>query len=176
MPFAIALYLNISIPALTQELDNPEFVEFGALETGTDGLQYVDGEGTPFTGKSIEFNPDGTKRNIYSWKDGYKHGTHIIWHEDTCQKKQEVRYVDDLMDGAVLEWFSSGRLKSHSYYEKGKRNGLSLTWHENGQLALAVHYQDGQLAGLTVEKDPNGIILKELLYEGGSLLKSPGAQ
>ena len=173
IPFAVTLCLGASIPALTQELDNPKFVEFGALETGTDGLQYVHGAGTPFTGKSIEFYPDGTKRNIYTWKDGYKHGPHIIWHENTCRKKQEVRYVDGWMDGTVLEWFSNGRLKSHGYYEKGKKNGLSLTWHENGQWALAIHYQAGQLAGLTVEKDPNGTTLKELLYEGGSLLKPP---
>ena len=156
-----------------QALNGPTFLEFGALEVGDDGLQYASGEEKPFTGVSVEFYPDGTKRNIYTWKNGKENGLHKIWHEGTSLKKQEVQYSEGLMDGTAIRWHPDGQLKSLEHYAKGKKQGLFLKWHPNGQLAKAGFYEDDQPAGLALEKAPDGTLLNELLFSEGKLFKPP---
>ena len=51
--------------ATSINLSASSFVEFGALKTGADGLHYTEGVDEPFTGRSVEYYPDGTKRNLY---------------------------------------------------------------------------------------------------------------
>ena len=149
------------------------FVEFGSLKTGSDGTRYAGDSDDPFTGTSIEFYPDGNKRNLYTWITGRKNGLHIVWHEVSGHKKSEIRYTEDLEDGPTMEWHTDGQLKSFGTYQLGKRKGLFLTWHENGQWASADYYEDGQGIGLAVEKAPDGTTLKELLFQSGKFVKPP---
>ena len=168
-----AIFSLSPVAVFTQTEKIPVYVEFGALQVRTNGLQYQKGGRTPFTGVSVEFYPDGTKRNIRTWKKGLQDGPLIIWHEETCRKKEEVHYLDGLIDGITLEWFANGQLKSLGHYEEGKKNGLFITWHENGQWASGVIYKEDQPAGLTMEKKADGSILQELLYRDGKILKAP---
>ncbi len=148
-------------------------VEFGTLVAGTNGLQYKEGEEIPFTGVSVEFYPDGTKRNIRTWKKGLQNGPLIIWHEETCRKKEWGNYLNGLEDGITLKWFANGQIKSLGHFEKGKKNGLFITWHENGQWSSGLMYKEDQPTGLTMEKATNGKTLQELLYKDGKILKPP---
>jgi antitoxin component YwqK of YwqJK toxin-antitoxin module len=167
------MYLGAPVLAQETELHELTFVEFGALKAGDDGLQYTSGKGNPFTGVSIEFYPHGTKRNIYTWKDGQENGLHTVWHEDTGLKKQEVQYSAGRMDGIAIEWHTDGHLKSLEHYAKGKKHGLFLSWHPNGQLSNAGFYEEDQPSGLNIEKAPDGALLKEILYRDGKLLQTP---
>jgi antitoxin component YwqK of YwqJK toxin-antitoxin module len=167
------MYLGIPAPAQEKEFHESAFVEFGALKAGDDGLQYTSGKENPFTGVSIEFYPDGTKRNIYRWKDGKENGLHTIWYEETGLKKQQVNYSEGRMDGIAIEWHPDGYLKSLKHYAKGKKNGLFLSWHPNGQLSNAGFYEEDQPSGLNIEKAPDGTLLKEIIYSEGKLLQAP---
>ncbi|MBT6959414.1 MAG: hypothetical protein HN996_13395 [Opitutae bacterium] len=171
----IALTLYIWAPIVAQEklFHESTFVEFGALKAGEDGLQYTSGKEDPFSGVSIEYYPDGTKRNIYTWEKGQENGLHTVWHEETGLKKQEVLYSEGLMDGIAIKWHMDGRLRSLEHYAKGKKHGLFLGWHPNGQLANAGFYEEDQPSGLNIEKGPDGELIKEILYRDGKLLQAP---
>jgi len=159
--------------ATSINLSASSFVEFGALKTGADGLHYTEGVDEPFTGRSVEYYPDGTKRNLYTWENGRKNGLHIIWYEATGRKKIQVKYTDDLEDGISIEWHPDGRLKAYGVYQLGKKQGLFLTWHESGQWATANYYDEDQQVGLSSEAGPDGTVLKELLYEEGKFIRPP---
>ena len=151
----------------------PAFIEFGALRSGADDLHYAEGAEEPFTGVSVEYYPDGTKRNLYTREGGRKNGLHIIWHEGTGRKKTQGQYTNDLEDGVAMEWHANGRLKAFGVYQLGKKQGLFLTWHASGQWATANYYEDDQQVGLTAEAGPDGTLLKELLYREGKFVKPP---
>ena len=42
-----------------------------------------------------------------------------------------------------MEWYSSGKKKSTSYYKQGIENGFSKKWDEDGGLTYEGNYVDG---------------------------------
>ncbi len=173
MKLTLSRALLFGVFAASLAAGAPAFTEYGELKTGGDGLQYAGEADEPFTGVTIEYYPDGTKRNLYTWEAGRKNGLHIIWHEGTGRKKLEGNYANDLEDGVSLKWHPDGRLKSYGVFQLGKKQGLFVTWHASGHWATADYYEDGQQVGLATEADSDGTLLKELLYQEGKFVKPP---
>ena len=84
-----------------------------------EGIYYVSGSDTPYTGKSFTLNENGKKASERNFKDGKKEGLHVSWYPNE-QKQRETNYKD------------------------GKEEGLHVSWHKNGQKLVEVNYKDGE--------------------------------
>ena len=108
------------------------------------GVLYVKGSSTPFTGRFFDSFENGVKRLEANVKDGKFHGLLRRWYENG-QKETEIIFVEGTMHGASSGWFKNGQMKSEVIFKEGKLNGGVLNWHENGQKRREATYKDGVL-------------------------------
>ena len=108
------------------------------------GVLYVKGSSTPFTGRFFDLFENGVKRLEANVKDGKFHGLLGRWYENG-QKETEIIFVEGTMHGASSGWFKNGQMKSEVIFKEGKLNGGVLNWHENGQKRREATYKDGVL-------------------------------
>ena len=97
-----------------------EGVNQDALEE-REGIIYLKGSDTLFTGKAYELYENGVKKGEVNYKDGQIVGLGSQWYENGVKKLSEVNYKD------------------------GRLNGLVTGWHENGQKKGEVTYKDDEM-------------------------------
>ena len=85
-----------------------------------EGLVYIKGSDTPYTGKHSIF---------------YENGYELV----------EGNYKDGKLDGLGVEWDAKGQKKTEFLFKNGKEDGLQLMWHENGQKKSEENFKDGEL-------------------------------
>jgi len=124
--------------------------------TNTNGLAYLAGATTPYTGRSYALFPNGDTSTVIHYKDGKpegevktwyrkgakqvegylaggkKTGTWYLWYESGQLKKQSA-YSDDLQDGEETLWFANGKMESKGSYQNAKLNGRYEWYYPNGQ-------------------------------------------
>ena len=70
-------------------------------------LYYLPNQEVPFTGKAVDYWPDGHMKTEISYKEGKRHGPKTHWYENG-QKLSEINYMngkhDGLLDCLVREW------------------------------------------------------------------------
>jgi antitoxin component YwqK of YwqJK toxin-antitoxin module len=138
VPFIL---LAISLPLLLGGCGEKE-VNFEELEE-REGIYYVSGSDTPYTGKSFTLNENGKKASKRNFKDGKQDGLQTRWYENG-QKKNEANGKDGKMDGLYTEWFENGQKKVEANYKDGKMDGLVVEWHENGQKKGEATFKDDE--------------------------------
>lgn len=84
------------------------------------GIKYEVNSEVAYTGKHVEWYPDGQKSREGNYKDGKKEGLQPEWHEN-------------------------GQKQSEGNYKGGKEVGLHTWWHEDGQKKFEGNYKDGKL-------------------------------
>ncbi len=132
-----------------------------------EGLVYIKGSDTPYTGKhsifyenghkqmegnykdgkldsALEWYENGQKKSEMSWKAGKLDGLQLKWHKNG-QKEREGNFKDGKADGQGVEWHSNGQKESEFLFKNGKEDGLQLKWHENGQKKGEVNFKGGEL-------------------------------
>ena len=109
-----------------------------------EGIMYLKGSDTPYTGKVYGFHPNGEKRLEFNYKNGKGDGLWLMWYENG-QKWNEVNFKDGWEDGLYVRWHEkNGEKKEEKNWKDGKLDGLVVEWHENGQKRLEVNYKDGK--------------------------------
>ena len=121
----------------------PEGVKKEELEF-REGVVYLKGSDTPYTGKAFALYENGQKRAEENFKDGKPDGLQIYWHENG-QKDGEGNFKDGKMDGSWVYWYENGQKDGEGTYKDGKGDGLWTEWHENGQKSYEETYKDGKL-------------------------------
>ncbi len=106
--------------ALPEEVREVESIDL----TQRDGITYVKGEDTPFTGKRVKFHKNGRKKWEADYLEGKKHGKFTMWRKDG-QKRMEV------------------------HYQNGKKHGKSTIWRKNGEKFGEATYKHGKLISKT---------------------------
>ena len=103
----VPLFLIIvTLPLLLGGCGEKE-VNFEELEE-REGIYYVSGSDTPYTGKSFTLNENGKKASERNFKNGKKEGLHVVWHKNG-QKEAEVNYKDgEEVEGSRKYWNSKG--------------------------------------------------------------------
>jgi hypothetical protein len=143
------------------------------VEVRPDGLAYLPGATTPFTGDAISAHPD------------------MPW----CVKMKEP-YRDGKRDGDKLELFKDGKTKTRRRYDKGVPK-YAATYHKNGQIKFELNlnaqdkgegpykrwFEDGKVEstasfdseerwhGDMKEWDRAGTLIGHHVWEHGSLRK-----
>ena len=97
----------------------PEGVNQDELER-REGIMYLKGSDTPYTGKSFTL-----------WQNG--------------QKQFERNYKDGKQDGLQTRWYENGKKKGEANAKDGEPHGLVLQWHENGQKKFEGNFKDGKV-------------------------------
>ena len=120
-----------------------------------EGIIYLNGSDTPYTGKSYALYPNGQKWFERNYKNGKKDGIDVWWHLNR-QKKDEANYKDGKRDGLQLEWWANGQKLQEENYNNDKKNGLQAMWYEDGQKKVEENWKDGKRDGLLVMWHKNG--------------------
>jgi hypothetical protein len=148
------------------------------VETRADGLGYLPGATSPFTGDTIELHFDRTPPRLHvrtpyrqgridgvkafyssggklreerTYKDG-KPVSSIVYHGNG-QKKIEVRLNDrDLAEGPYRRWHDNGVLESEATFDANERfHGEEKDWDRNGKLAGHYRKEHGNLVEILFE-------------------------
>ena len=120
-------------------------------------------------GKTISFNPDGSKRYEATMRQNNQHGLATRYHPNG-QKASEGSYRDGRPDGTFRAWSPAGQELGSFIMKNG--TGTQIEWHENGQKAWEQPMVNGQAHGIIVHWHPNGSKASESHYSHG---KASGA-
>ena len=96
--------------------------------------------------------------------DKQRHGPNIRWHEGGEIKKYERSYSYNVLDGLYEEWYSNGKPKLRTVYDKGRINGVYKIWYSNGQIKIQASYNGDQRVGSYKEFYRNGNPKTEYMY------------
>ena len=131
-----------------------------------EGIYYVSGSDTPYTGKSFTLNENGKKASERNFKDGKLDGLYLAWYENG-QKESEINFKDGKFDGLETVWWNYGQKASERNFKDGKKEGLHVSWYPNEQKQRETNYKDGKEEGLHVSWHKNGQKLVEVNYKDG---------
>jgi hypothetical protein len=102
-----------------------------------DGLVYVRGEKTPFSGWIVGQARTGYRRNTcrfkMAYKDGMLNGKSYFWYPNGKLESAEP-YKDGQLEGIVTRYYDSGKVKAKIHFVHGMRGGFKgeIFWDENG--------------------------------------------
>jgi antitoxin component YwqK of YwqJK toxin-antitoxin module len=74
------------------------------------------------------------------------------------QKRSEVVYINDNMEGEFTSWYETGEIRQKGFYEKNIKSGLWQGWHLNREKSFSKNYKNGKMTGIW-----------EIYYESGEL-------
>lgn len=82
-------------------------------------------------GKWRVYDSRNHKMSEWTFEHGKRTGKSTWWHPNG-QKRREVDYRDDEIDGEVLEWNFDQKLTSHERYYTGRKLAKQVTFHSPG--------------------------------------------
>jgi len=97
-------------------------------------------------GKKRTYFDNGNKKSELSYTNDKLDGTQIYWHSNG-KKSAESNYKLGIKDGKQSWWFMSGQISSVEYYKNNLKNGGHFTYWENGNKKFAGRYKDGKKHG-----------------------------
>ena len=119
-----------------------EGVNIKELET-REGIKYLKGSDTPYTGKSYGLYVNGQKEREENYKDGKRDRS--IYFNENGQKAIETSFKDGKANGLQTKWHENGQKREEINYKDGKWDGLWVVWYKNGQKKLEENYKNGKL-------------------------------
>ncbi|NCG28411.1 MAG: hypothetical protein GWP42_12815 [Verrucomicrobiales bacterium] len=108
-----------------------------------EGIAYLKGSDTPYTGKVFGFHENGQKSWESNYKDGKEHGLQTFWYENG-QKWIEGNYKDGKQDGLWVSWHENGKKESERNFKDGNEEGMQVAWHENGKKQAEANFKEGE--------------------------------
>ena len=123
-------------------LAKPEGVNYNNTE-GREGVIYLKGSDTPYTGKVFRLYKNGQKQGELNLKNGKPDGVIKSWYEDG-KREMESNWIKGKLNGLQLGWHKNGQKATEGNLKDGKENGVQIAWHENGQKAIEENYKDGK--------------------------------
>jgi hypothetical protein len=109
------------------------------IEKRLDGLFYVKGKDTPFTGTSISHHGNGEKHELESYLDGKWHGRHWGWHANG-NKSYMTFWQRGIQQKQYVHYHPNGQIKFQGIVENGKPKLGSKTtiWDKDGNIISEV--------------------------------------
>ena len=135
-----------------------------------DGIAYLKGSDTPYTGKVYGLYPNGQKEYETDFWNGKEDGIDTVWYENG-NKKEEGIWKNGKQDVLQTRWYENGQKKNEANIKDGKLDGLWSEWYKNGQKKVETDYKDGKMDGLVVEWHENGQKKGELNIKDGKIVE-----
>lgn len=134
-----------------------------------DGVLFVRGETTPFTGEMVERYKDGSPKSRSRVAKGLLHGRSEAWStHGTLQVREFFRR--GISHGLRTKWHDNGAKMSEAMIVNGKLEGTFRRWHENGRLAEQIELRQGQPDGLSLAFHPSGFVKAQAWLRMGEVI------
>ena len=138
------------------------YYRFISIDTSGDFRFYVEDY---FPGGQLQMS--GTYKSIQpDNKDG-----HFVYRYEDGKKQMDCHYRDNVLQGPLREWYSSGQAESYQEFSGGLLDGEYTTWQENGNVKLKARYHKGEKHGNFQSFYPNGQMLRNDFFENGQLVE-----
>ena len=144
---------GVEVP-VTETKPKTEVVNEYELEA-RDGIAYLKGTETPYTGKQIGWHENGKKEAELNWRNGMLHGLFESWY-DNGTNRAKGNWKEKKKEGLWVYWYESGQRKQEGTFKDGKQNGLVKEWFENGQISQEGNWKDDKANGSIVFWYENG--------------------
>ena len=132
LPFEKSLKEEVN----TEKVKPHEGVPLKELEI-REGIRYLKGSDTPYTGKFFRLDKNGKKEFETNCKDGK-------------------------LDGLQVYWYKSGQKRKEINYKDGKRDGLWTSWDENGQKYRERNWKDFKVISRWKYFEKEGVKAQEI--------------
>ena len=103
-----------------------------------DGLIYEKSSDVPFTGKIVDYHPNGQLRSKGTSKDGKLDGPWVGYH-DNGQLDWKGTYRDGEKDSLWVYYWDNGQLKIKGTYKDGKQDGPWVRYSYDGS-GMTIEY------------------------------------
>ena len=98
-----------------------------------EGIYYLEGSDTPYTGKAYSLYPNGRKDQEILYENGKRHGMYVMWHEHG-KKNAEGNHKNGKLNGMYVMWWENGQKMNETLYENDKAvSGSEKYWNRKGE-------------------------------------------
>ena len=108
-----------------------------------EGVIYLNGSNTPYTGKGFKLHEIGQKAYEVSFKDGKEQGVITTWYANGL-KKAESNWENGKKEGLFTEWYENGQKQLEGRFKNGQQEGLLTAWHEDGLKQMEGMFKEGE--------------------------------
>ena len=118
------------------------------------------------TGRYYECSSSG-QEFIYQYENNRKNGPHEVYLTDQAGVRKllaEMIYVNDKLQGDLVEYGAIGKSRSVTPFIDGVREGIAKVFNERGIVILEIPYAAGKREGVVSEYYPNGTLKKQLTF------------
>lgn len=125
---------------------------------------------TVIGGKTVNYYPDGKKKEQRITRHNQYQGQHLYWNEKGVLIREE-NYRDGKLDGPFRTFYpDSGNLCSEYVYGNGLRQGLYRLLRDNGTVKIKGQYRDNHMVGEWLLFTPDGKVKDRMVdWEGENL-------
>ena len=107
-----------------------------------DGLKFIMGNPTPFTGTLVNHYEDGVLNGYVDFKNGLQHGKSVNYDEDG-NVKHESEWLKGEIHG-TSKMFQSGLLRMETESRNGQRQIVKKYKNLDGKVTEILHFQNGK--------------------------------
>lgn len=132
------------------------YYENGGLDT------YCVYHNDTIVGEEVMYLPNGTKTQIFTYKNGKRNGAHTAYHING-EVKIEGGFKDDMFDGQWIYYDERGVVVGEGAFKSGR--GDVIFYDQNGQKARLTHYENNKKDGKEIYYNPDGSIAQEIIYK-----------
>lgn len=122
--------------------------------------------GQIFTGKVVEYFPDGRPKLWREVKDGFADGLWMEWLENG-NLRYRAYWKKGKGDGLWQYFHDNGRIRAEGFYSEDLAEGVHYEWHDNGQLRVKRIYRNNKQTGVLTFYLPSGEVEKTEVYQDG---------
>ncbi|MCG8430229.1 MAG: toxin-antitoxin system YwqK family antitoxin [Candidatus Omnitrophica bacterium] len=136
-------------------LDKNREVDLNLIEANKDGIYYVKGEETPYTGRAVAYFDNGQESDEENFIEGVHNGPFKEWFRNG-QLKADWTMKDGKPDGECFGWYEDGQKAYERRYDVGVAQGRWAVWYESGRQKSEELFKDGSSNGKLFEYDNDG--------------------
>ena len=126
-----------------------------SLQVDDDGL--IRSRGALFTGASVAFYPDGTRKFRTEYKNGKRDGVSVAWYENGRQMLS-TQFVDDQRIGEEIRRNKDGFIVLRTTFVDNKPHGPQYYYRDDESQIKMFTWQDGRIDGIYREWYPSGAL------------------
>jgi antitoxin component YwqK of YwqJK toxin-antitoxin module len=143
-------------------------VEVIKIEKREDGITYVQGTKTRYTGSYLELGKNSVKVEEWNYRDGLLHGANIRFFDQSGEVKRRIDY-DKGVRVRKRAWFPNGQIRGDETWVNDQIIGLCTYWFEDGRIRKQMSFAYGfQPDGHVLEFAEDGTVLFDVIMNAGT--------
>ena len=136
----------------TQDLTETDLANLDRDRLRESGVAFLETETEiPFTGRAIDYHPNGEKKMQVTYWKGRAHGLLVRWHSNG-KKNFEVEMNLNKAEGDATEWYPNGKKFRVTPMSDGHPHGKVTIWDDKGKVLSTQQYENGKLLVAPIEE------------------------